>query len=521
MRFNAIVALLTFCVIGLVGCSEDDSQTWDETDASWNDIEDVGGQKGDSGNPADAVSDVGDSVDVVEDVEPPGPASGRSWVLGTTRYDRPIVAEEFGESGPILYIMSAIHGSERTAVTFGERLRIPLQGGLAERAGVRVFYLGAANPDGIAAKTRHNHADIDLNRNFPSDNFDPSGPGGSEPLTEPESIVIHDTVVAIDPTALISVHCCVGVIDWDGPGESLSSKMATAAGFPANRIGSLYGSLGSFAGVDLQIPTVTVEFDLHEYVDTGLQLDRMEEATALAMEWAVEEDMPAQDFSIYDVVLPKQSPLYSALDMGMSAGSLSIRGERIGPESANPVLIVAGIDASDRNAMYVAEHIRHSVLALRAPRRIQTTIVTAANPDAIFMKSSRNAYDDDVAVDFGAGPSKTPEARALRELVTAGNFGIVILVDADANGDRIESFGVSAEKIQSIMRGSLEIVDGDIENLAEDSFIRYLNEQNVPVLRFAVHTKFAIGNSREGHVFEKIGVFSDAVRRLVERPVFP
>ena len=78
MRFNAIVALLTFCVIGLVGCSEDDSQTWDETDASWNDIEDVGGQKDSSGNPADALDDVGDSVDVVEDVDPPGPASGRS-----------------------------------------------------------------------------------------------------------------------------------------------------------------------------------------------------------------------------------------------------------------------------------------------------------------------------------------------------------------------------------------------------------------------------------------------------------
>lgn len=518
MRINAIVVGLVFCAFGLVGCAEEDSPTRNETDASWSDTEDVGGQEDGSGNPVD---DVGEDADVVEDVDPPGPASGRSWVIGTTRYERPIVAEEFGESGPILYIMSAIHGAERVTVTFGERFRIPLQGGLAERAGVRVFYLGAASPDGIAANTRHNSVGIDLNRNFPSDNFNPSGPGGSAPLTQPESIAIHDTVVALDPTALISVHCCVGVMDWDGPGESLASRMATAAGFPANRIGSQYGSLGSFAGTDLQIPTITVEFDHHEEVDTGVQLDRMETAMERAMEWAVEAPRPVQEFSIYEAVSPKQSAFYTALDMGLSAGNLSIRGERIGLESDRPVLVVAGIDASDRNAQYVAEHIRHGLLAVRSSRRIQATVVTAANPDGIFKQSSRNADDEDVAVDFGPAPAKTPEARALRELVEGGDFGLVIVVDADANGDRIESYGVSAAHIKTIVGGSLQVVDGDSQSLADDSFIRYLSEQNVPVLRFAVTTQFAMGNTKAGHVFEKIRVFSDAAKRFVERPVFP
>src|SRR5690554_3563832 len=121
--------------------------------------------------------------------------------------------------------------------------------------------------------------------------------------------------------------------------------MATAAGFPANRIGSMYGSLGSFAGEDLQIPTITVEFDHHEIVDTGEQLAQMEEATQLAAEWTAKATRPVQEFSIYDAISPKQSAVYSALEMGRSAGNLSIRAERVGPVSANPVLVVTRIDA--------------------------------------------------------------------------------------------------------------------------------------------------------------------------------
>ncbi len=505
---------LAFLIGGLVGCSDDVESKTPETDIGWSDVEDVGGSEDGS----DSLADVGDTGGDEQDVgPPPEPATGRSWVVAHSVRERPIVAEEFGESGPIVYLMSAIHGSERAAVTFGERFRVPLLGGLAEQAGVRVFYLAAANPDGIAAKTRHNAANIDLNRNFPSDNFDSGGTGGRAPLSEPESIVIHDTVAALDPVALISVHCCVGLIDWDGPGESLASRMATAAGFPADRLGGMKGSLGSWAGGDLRIPTITVEFDVHEAVDTAEQLENMEVATGLAMDWAYEEAEAVQEFSIYEAVLPKKAAGFVAFDVGLSAGNLVIRGERLGEETEKPVLVIAGVDASDHNALYVAEHIRRVLISEHSTRDAQVTIVTAANPDAILMRSSLNADGDDVAVDFGAAPARTPEARAIRELLAAQDFGMVILVEGDAGGDRIESFGLTVDAVEAIVGEGLQVVAGDAQGFAEGSLVRSLVEQDVPVLRFAVTTKFAVGDTRTGHVFEDIGVFSKAASQLVQR----
>ena len=101
--------------------------------------------------------------------EPPQPEIdppwAGAWVIGRSLKGRPVIAEQFGIGGPVLYLMSGIHGNERSAVSWSERTRSLLLGGLAERHGIRIIFIGAANPDGIAAGTRENANAIDLNRN--------------------------------------------------------------------------------------------------------------------------------------------------------------------------------------------------------------------------------------------------------------------------------------------------------------------------------------------------------------------
>jgi protein MpaA len=48
-------------------------------------------------------------------------------------------------------------------------------------------------------------------------------------------------------------------VDWDGPAREVAEAMSQACGLPLRKIGAEPGSLGSYAGVERQIPTVTIE----------------------------------------------------------------------------------------------------------------------------------------------------------------------------------------------------------------------------------------------------------------------
>jgi predicted deacylase len=186
-------------------------------------------------------------------------------VLGQSVEGRPLRVEEFGKRGPRVVIIGAIHGDERCTVVFGQRLGDRLRGGWADQLGVRVTFVHVANPDGVALGTRANARGVDLNRNFPADNFVAGADGGSEPLSEPESRALHDLIVDAEPAAVITLHCCEPMLDFDGPAEELAEAMAAAMpdglDFPVERLGPSPGSLGSWAGEDRGIPVVTVEFD--------------------------------------------------------------------------------------------------------------------------------------------------------------------------------------------------------------------------------------------------------------------
>lgn len=194
-------------------------------------------------------------------------AQPRREVLGASVQGRPIEIEHFGQGTPVL-ILGGIHGDEVTSVDLTRNLIILLRARPDLAAGKQVSIIEVANPDGYAKKTRTNSRGIDCNRNFPARNFKPGGAvgyrGGAAAASEPETRAILTAIAQIQPRLIISIHSIRNgrqCNNYDGPAEDIAKLMSAQNNYPATpTIGyPTPGSLGSYAGIDLQIPMVTLE----------------------------------------------------------------------------------------------------------------------------------------------------------------------------------------------------------------------------------------------------------------------
>jgi len=187
-----------------------------------------------------------------ESVVSPGP-SARS-VQG-----KPIRSWVYGEGERTVMFLGGIHGSEPAGAGLCETLREYLVEHPEVLEGRRVVVAPALNPDGLAARTRTNARGVDLNRNFDTTNRKNTRRFGMRPLSEPESRLIAELITRFRPAAIVTVHQPLACVDYDGPAATLAMAMSRACGLPVKKLGASPGSLGSYAGVDLGIPIVTLE----------------------------------------------------------------------------------------------------------------------------------------------------------------------------------------------------------------------------------------------------------------------
>jgi len=203
-------------------------------------------------------------------------ASGAASVKGQPLYQRDVAAprpellpHELPPPAPRrVLVLGGMHGDElsSSALVFHW---IGQAGDTA--AGLDWRFVPALNPDGLLLPrpTRTNAHGVDLNRNFPTPNWDRDAPAywlkrtkkdprrwpGPSALSEPEARFVTDTVAAWKPDVIVSVHAPYGVLDFDGPSV------------PPQRLGRLYldrvgifpGSLGNYGGVHKGVPVVTIE----------------------------------------------------------------------------------------------------------------------------------------------------------------------------------------------------------------------------------------------------------------------
>jgi len=129
------------------------------------------------------------------------------------------------------------------------------------------------NPDGVlkSGATRTNANGIDLNRNLPSDDWalnalkywrEKTGKNerrypGESPASEPETQWLIDEIESFQPDAIIAVHAPYGLVDFDAP--VLNTAPKSLGRLMLNILGTYPGSLGNYAGVNRNIPVITLE----------------------------------------------------------------------------------------------------------------------------------------------------------------------------------------------------------------------------------------------------------------------
>jgi hypothetical protein len=181
-------------------------------------------------------------------------------------------------------VIGGMHGDELSSASVALHW-IRLAQGSPEQIHWR--FIPALNPDGLFDKParRMNANGVDLNRNFPTPNWerdaafywekrtrkDPRRWPGKTPLSEPESRYLHDEMQRFKPNLIVSIHAPYGVLDFDGPIE------------PPRRLGRLYldqvgifpGSLGNYGGVHKGMPVVTIELPSALLTPRNVEIQRM------------------------------------------------------------------------------------------------------------------------------------------------------------------------------------------------------------------------------------------------------
>jgi hypothetical protein len=204
---------------------------------------------------------------VAAPAEEPAPAAACIWrEIGVSVQGRPLLATVVG-SGPrhVLWV-GGIHGDEREGAVATAALPAAFlaEPGAPER--VTLHVLADANPDGSAMHVRGNANGVDLNRNWPARNFVVDRrSNGRVPLSQPESKALHELIMLIRPQLVIVAHAWRGdhFINYDGPGEQLAELFSRHSGYPVRMSASMAptpGSLGSWAGTELGMPILTLEY---------------------------------------------------------------------------------------------------------------------------------------------------------------------------------------------------------------------------------------------------------------------
>ena len=167
-------------------------------------------------------------------------------------------------------IISLFHGDEPEALVLAQAFVEAVERG-ALVPGAPVAIIPALNPDGLQAQTRTNARGVDLNRNYPAQNWQ-AGPregeearyyGGPEPASEPETCFLMAVIDRLAPKRLITLHTPYNVLNYDGPtsAKALAEAMAAVNGMPVEAdIGyATPGSFGTYYGKERQLDIVTVE----------------------------------------------------------------------------------------------------------------------------------------------------------------------------------------------------------------------------------------------------------------------
>lgn len=223
------------------------------------------------------------------------PCEGVEWHANLkTDGQHPLLYTTFGDGVNTTLILGGVHADELTPIHLAFRFARYLKDNpsIYKDKGIRVVVAPVVNPDGFLRKhpTRTNGSDVDVNRNFLT--FDwykdalrnwardkrhrPRFFPGYFPNSEIETVFQNILLETFQPAKNLSIHAPLGFYDYDGPGDKRTKPLNSReedAKVLVQRVAeksknyrivdySLYpGSLGTLAGKQRRIPTLTLELE--------------------------------------------------------------------------------------------------------------------------------------------------------------------------------------------------------------------------------------------------------------------
>lgn len=189
----------------------------------------------------------------------------RISTLTTTEKNLPIFMYQFGLSGNEVLILGGVHGDEPEGVIAANGL---LQKFLEKfDYQLQVTLIPEFNIEGILNKQRMNSNGVDLNRNLPTKDWSPEAKTprynpGKHALSEKENQALVKLIEKHNFKLIISLHSWNPMINVNGPScdpeaeilkKHTSYVIDSDIGYPTP------GSLGTYAGKERNIPTITFE----------------------------------------------------------------------------------------------------------------------------------------------------------------------------------------------------------------------------------------------------------------------
>lgn len=166
-----------------------------------------------------------------------------------------------------ILIIGVVHGDEPQGKFLIENYIANLKNNSIYPSKNRLFFIPCLNPDGLELGIRQNSNKVDLNRNFPTQNWERVKEkeyfGGENAASEIETKFVVEILEEFSPNIIVTLHAPYKVVNYDGPALEIAKKISEIIGYPVQSdIGyPTPGSFGTYAGVERNIPTITLELD--------------------------------------------------------------------------------------------------------------------------------------------------------------------------------------------------------------------------------------------------------------------
>ncbi len=190
----------------------------------------------------------------------------QTFIFGYSASNVPILAYKFGIEGKKVLIIGGVHGDEAEGVIAATALVGDFSKNFSFN--LQITIVPALNIDGVLKQERRNANGVDLNRNLPTNDWSPEiakpryHPGKS-PNSEPENKALVQFIEDSKTELIFSLHSWKPLLNINGNCLKEAEAIKARTGYEIkDDIGyPTPGSLGTYTGLERQIPTLTYEIE--------------------------------------------------------------------------------------------------------------------------------------------------------------------------------------------------------------------------------------------------------------------